>query len=128
MNDGFVRRRLDPRVLSGRIPGDPLHLPLTDATITICVLAGGLAISGRLPDRFRHPAGRGVPGFRAAALWLQRRQAAPVPQPAGGGSLNGDATLPTGQHFPVPIVIMHGLIAATTLVLVLLTAMKVGGR
>ena len=34
---------------------------------------------------------------------------------------------PPEQRFPVPIVGLHGLLAATTLVLVLLTALKVGG-
>jgi hypothetical protein len=35
--------------------------------------------------------------------------------------------MPAEQHFPVPIVAVHGLIAATTLVLVLLAALDVGG-
>jgi hypothetical protein len=35
--------------------------------------------------------------------------------------------MPAEQHFPVPIVGVHGLIAATTLVLVLLAALDVGG-
>jgi hypothetical protein len=34
---------------------------------------------------------------------------------------------PAEQHFPVAIVGLHGLLAATTLVLVLLTAIGVGG-
>ena len=35
--------------------------------------------------------------------------------------------VPAEQHFPVPIVVVHGAIAATTLVLVLLAALDVGG-
>jgi hypothetical protein len=68
-------------------------------------------------------------GFTMLALWLQRRQAAPVPAGAGGaGSTTlGAGTVPAEQHFPVPIVAVHGLIAATTLVLVLLSALQVGG-
>jgi hypothetical protein len=68
-------------------------------------------------------------GFGMLALWIQRRQAAGTPAFAGAG---GSATVtegstPAEQHFPVPIVIGHGLIAATTLVLVLLAALDVGG-
>jgi uncharacterized membrane protein len=40
------RRRLDPLVLIRGLPGHPLHPPLTDATIGMYVLAGGLAIIG----------------------------------------------------------------------------------
>jgi hypothetical protein len=68
-------------------------------------------------------------GFTMLALWLQRRQATPALAGAGGA---GPATaaggiMPAEQHFPVPIVVVHGMIAATTLVLVLLAALDVGG-
>jgi hypothetical protein len=68
-------------------------------------------------------------GFGMLALWLQRRQATRAGGPAGAG---GSATVtegstPAEQHFPVAIVAAHGLIAATTLVLVLLAALDVGG-
>ena len=43
---GGSRRRLDPLVLLRGLPGHPLHPPLTDATIGMYVLAGGLAIIG----------------------------------------------------------------------------------
>jgi hypothetical protein len=56
-------------------------------------------------------------------LWLQRRQTTPAP-PAMAGGAEG---VPAEQHFPVAIVALHGLLAATTLVLVLLTALDVGG-
>jgi ABC-type xylose transport system permease subunit len=63
-------------------------------------------------------------GFTMLALWLQRRQAA-----AGGGGAAplAEGNTPAEQHFPVPLVVGHGLIAATTLVLVLLAALDVGG-
>lgn len=65
-------------------------------------------------------------GFGMLALWLQRRQAAPALEGgAGTGALEGST--PAEQHFPVPIVAVHGLVAAITLVLVLLAALKVGG-
>lgn len=67
-------------------------------------------------------------GFGMFALWLQRRQTAPAPAGAGGVGTGGlEGSMPAEQHFPVPIVLLHGLVAATTLVLVLLAALKVGG-
>ncbi len=46
MRDVTSRRRFDPLVLVRGLPGHPLHPPLTDATIGMYVLAGGLAIIG----------------------------------------------------------------------------------
>jgi hypothetical protein len=66
-------------------------------------------------------------GFGMLALWLQRRQATAAVGAAGGSSTMTEGDKPAEQHFPVPIVVGHGLIAATTLVLVLLTALDVGG-
>jgi hypothetical protein len=57
-----------------------------------------------------------VLGFTMAARWLQDRRA-PV---AAGGPVG---PRPPEQHFPVPVVVLHGLLAATTLVLVLLAAL-----
>jgi hypothetical protein len=62
-------------------------------------------------------------GFSMLAIWLRQRSAAPAaatPEPAG----TGDA--PAERRFPVPIVAGHGVLAATTLVLVLLVALGVG--
>ena len=59
-------------------------------------------------------------GFTMLALWLQRRQATATPDGAMGAE-------PAEQRFPVPIVVGHGLLAVTTVVLVLLTAAGVGG-
>lgn len=64
-------------------------------------------------------------GFGMLALWLQRRQTA-APAGAAGGPV-AEGSLPAEQHFPIAIVAAHGLVAATTLVLVLLAALKVGG-
>lgn len=57
-------------------------------------------------------------GFTMFGIWLSQRR--------GAASAGGDGR-PAEQHFPVPIVGLHGLLAATTLVLVLLTAIGVGG-
>ncbi|HEX6676291.1 MAG TPA: hypothetical protein VF486_14850 [Actinomycetes bacterium] len=60
-------------------------------------------------------------GFTMLARWLQGRRTAvgAVAAPTTGGA--GVAGAPE-QHFPVVVVVLHGLLAATTLVLVLLTA------
>jgi hypothetical protein len=61
-----------------------------------------------------------VLGFTMFAIWLrQRRGRAGTVETAAAGQ-------PPEQHFPVPIVGLHGLLAATTLVLVLLAAIGVG--
>jgi hypothetical protein len=59
-------------------------------------------------------------GFTMLTFWLQGRRV-PVTAGASGATRAGAPE----QHFPVPVVVLHGLLAATTLVLVLLTA--VGG-
>ncbi len=82
-------------------------------------------------------------GFAMLALWIQRRQTSPAAArtrraagpgsaalaTAGGGTTTGssEGPMPAEQHFPVPVVALHGLIAATTLVLALLAALDVGG-
>lgn len=60
-------------------------------------------------------------GFTMFAIWLRRRQA------KAATAVGAAVDTPAEQHFPVPVVILHGLLAATTLVLVLLTAAGVGG-
>jgi hypothetical protein len=54
-------------------------------------------------------------------IWARQRQG------RAGAVETATADAPAEQHFPVPIVALHGLLAATTLVLVLLTAAGVGG-
>lgn len=48
-------------------------------------------------------------------------------RPSGGVDGDGDGDGPAERHFRVPIVVGHGLLAAATLVLVLLTMVGVGG-
>ena len=55
-------------------------------------------------------------GFSMFAIWLRRRRTGAAVEPAA----------PAEQHFPVSIVGLHGVLAATTLVLVLLAAAGVG--
>jgi hypothetical protein len=58
-------------------------------------------------------------GFGMFAIWMQRRQRGAVREAVDPGT-------PAEQHFPVPIVALHGLLAVTTVALVLLTAIGVG--
>jgi hypothetical protein len=60
-------------------------------------------------------------GWTMFAIWLRRRKA------RAGGTEMTTPGVPAEQHFPVPIVAVHGLLAVTTVVLVLLTALGVGG-
>jgi hypothetical protein len=71
-----------------------------------------------------------VLGFTMLARWLQGRRvtlAAGATAADGRAAANGSARAPE-QHFPVAVVVLHGLLAATTLVLVLLTALGVGDQ
>jgi len=62
-------------------------------------------------------------GFSMLAIWLRQRSHEPVvATPAATGTDGG----PAERRFPVPIVAGHGVLAATTLVLVLLVALGVG--
>lgn len=57
-------------------------------------------------------------GWTMFAIWYQRRQ--------GRIAEAVDRGTPAEQHFPVPIVALHGLAAVTTIALVFLTAIGVG--
>jgi hypothetical protein len=62
-----------------------------------------------------------VLGWTMFAIWLRRRQA------RVGGTEIAAPGVPAEQHFPLSVVTLHGLLAVTTIVLVLLTALGVGG-
>ena len=54
-------------------------------------------------------------------IWARRRQSRPTAiETTAPGT-------PAEQHFPVSIVALHGVLAVTTVVLVLLAALEVGG-
>src|SRR4051812_4152934 len=65
-------------------------------------------------------------GFTMFARWLKERQSAPAAPaaPAAAGAV--PVAQPAEQRFPVAIVGGHGLLAVTTVVLVLLAAAGVG--
>ncbi|MFI6355595.1 hypothetical protein ACIBJF_23670 [Streptomyces sp. NPDC050743] len=46
---------------------------------------------------------------------------------AGAAAQGPEATAPAERHFPVAVVLAHGLLAVVTLVLVLLSALGAGG-
>ncbi len=60
-------------------------------------------------------------GWTMFAIWYQRRQS------SGAVAEAVDPSTPAEQHFPVAAVALHGVLAVTTVVLVLLTALGVGG-
>jgi hypothetical protein len=59
-------------------------------------------------------------GWTMFAIWFRRRQAETT------GAEAAAPGKPAEQHFPVPIVAIHGLGAVTTVLLVLLAALGVG--
>jgi hypothetical protein len=59
-------------------------------------------------------------GWTMFAIWYQRRQA------RGAVTEAVDPGTPAEQHFPVPVIALHGVLAVTTVLLVLLTAIGVG--
>jgi hypothetical protein len=61
-------------------------------------------------------------GFTLFARWLPVYRAA---SPAAGAPAAGESA-PAERQLPVPVVVAHGLVAAATLVLVLLAALEVG--
>ncbi len=65
-----------------------------------------------------------VLGWTMFAIWWQRRKRGPTAREA---PTNVESDAPPEQRFPVPIVALHGVLAVTTVVLVFLTAIGVGG-
>ena len=72
-------------------------------------------------------------GLMMAARWIrvyrahQTPSAVMVPVGARGADSLAPAPVPPERNLPVPVVIVHGLLATATVVLVILTALNVGG-
>ncbi|MGH3497032.1 MAG: hypothetical protein ACRDP1_06175 [Nocardioidaceae bacterium] len=71
-------------------------------------------------------------GFTMLARWLPARRASSVVSgvPAAPGAttgMTGTAQPPAESSFPLAVVVGHGLLAVVTVVLVLLTALQLGG-
>ncbi|MFJ9850228.1 hypothetical protein [Streptomyces sp. NPDC101150] len=60
-------------------------------------------------------------GFAMLARWI------PVHRARSAAAAPGAESGPAERHFPVPVVAGHGLFAVVTVVLVLLTALGIGG-
>lgn len=65
-----------------------------------------------------------VLGLIMATRWIRVYRAVGNPGP----SLTRNVNVPPERNFPLPVVVAHGLLAVTTLVLVLFTALGVGKR
>jgi hypothetical protein len=65
-----------------------------------------------------------VLGLIMAARWISVYRTVVDPGP----SLTRSITVPPERNFPLPVVVVHGILAVTTLVLVLFTALGVGPR
>jgi hypothetical protein len=72
-------------------------------------------------------------GLMMAARWIGVRRTREPPQPVAvlvGGRPGSDSTrapVPPERHFPAAVVVAHGIFAGTTIVLVVLTAVGIGG-
>jgi hypothetical protein len=63
-----------------------------------------------------------VLGLIMAARWIRVYRAFATPGP----SLTRETVVPPERNFPLPVVVAHGILAVTTLVLVLFTALGAG--
>jgi hypothetical protein len=64
-------------------------------------------------------------GWTMFFIWLRRRRAV-TPGEVGTSPAGSAVTMPPEQHFPVPVVALHGVLAVITVLLVFLTAIGVG--
>ena len=64
-----------------------------------------------------------VLGLIMAARWIRVYRSFAAPGP----SLTRSTNVPPERNFPLPVVVAHGILAVTTLVLVLFTALGAGG-
>jgi hypothetical protein len=97
---------------------------VASATLGVVALLG-LTMAGRWIRVYRtHSAPPPVP-LRAVPVRAVSMRAVPVPVGAAAGAVTGIPAVPVPpeRHFPLPIVVIHGVFAATTILLVLLTAL-----
>lgn len=86
---------------------------------TVAILAGVVAFGLTMAIRW-------IGVYRARAVPADVAVAAGTARTSGGG-LTGQVVVPPERHFPLSVVIGHGVFALTTIVLVLLTTLGVGG-
>lgn len=108
------------RIRSGRILS---HFALAAGGLVIWIVYLATDSEGLAWVAFALLAVVALLGFSMLAIWLRQRSREPA---AAGGGPARDTTAPE-QRFPTAIVALHGVLAASTLVLVLLVAAGVGG-
>jgi hypothetical protein len=64
--------------------------------------------------------------FLLAALWVPQYQRSRGIRAAVASGAGNEPAVAAETHFPVPIVVLHGLLGSTTIVLVLLSALEIG--
>ena len=107
------------------------------AWISVAILAAvltlGLVMAARWLHVYRTTA---RPGGAPAGVTAGARQDGPTGaggdltaggRPPGAVTAGAHQLVPPERNFPVPVVILHGICAAVTIVLVVLTALEVGG-
>jgi hypothetical protein len=113
-------RRIRPQLILG-------HFALAAAGLVLWIIYIAAGSNGLAWVAFVLLAVVAVLGFSMFALWLQRRQAAAAGVGQGSqAAASREGAQPAEQHFPLAFVGAHGVFAATTLVLVFLTAVGVG--
>jgi hypothetical protein len=110
------------RIRAGRILS---HFALAAAGLVIWIIYVATDSEGLAWVAFALLAVVALLGFSMLAIWLGQRSRERPPVAEGSGAT--PAGTPAEQHFPTPVVALHGVLAATTLVLVLLVAVGVGG-
>ncbi len=93
------------------------------AWATLAILAGVVSLGVTMAVRW-------VVVYRSTARPARARALVTAGAGAGGAGFADravDVAVPPERHFPLPVVIGHGIFAATTVVLVLLTTLGVGG-
>ena len=85
--------------------------------------SGGTAAGLRAP---RVPAGTTMAG-RWIGVYRMYKAPPAVMVPTVAHGATGRAAVPPERKFPVPVVIAHGVLAAATIVMVLITALAPGG-
>lgn len=120
LKNGGMRQSEAPgdRIRSARILS---HFGLAAAGLVIWIVYVATDSKGLAWVAFGLLAVVALLGFSMLAIWLrQRSRESALAGGGGGGSASGG--MPAEQHFPTAVVGLHGLLAATTLVLVLLVA------
>lgn len=114
-----------------------LPVPVISAHVILAVTGLGIWVTYLVTDKERLAWATAliltvtvILGFTMAVRWLGVRRATMTAAATAGTDAVGAparVAVPPERHFPVPVVVGHGIFAITTFVLVLLTALGVGG-